>query len=532
MESKVYKYILFIITLNVLATIGLQIFWNIKNYKENKRQLINEVQTAFDNSIEYYYVEDSKDDFLAFIGEGKEVSTSEFMDNLKLDTVFKKTKKKYLKAPKSKKTINIRADSAAISTDTIPHRSLAISSIYIEEENSTEANNSKSESSNLKNQFSHIIKKDSFKNSDSSSSIKVFKGKKAIDSISKLKNLVNKIIISIARDSINYDKISKALDKELLRKNIEVAYSLQHFKADTLFQQFRKDSISVLPLTAISGTTYLPEKQKLQISFSDPTLLILKRSFTEIFLSLLLSLSILSCLMFLLRIIQKQKKIDVIKNDLISNITHEFKTPITTISTAIEGIKSFNTIDDKEKTNRYLDISGQQLKKLEIMVEKLLETASLDSNKLALKKETINIIPLLKSNIEKHQMSAEKTLIFRSNQEEINWNVDVFHFENAVSNLIDNAIKYGGEKVEIETMQTKNQLTIAIKDNGISIDKTQRDKIFDQFYRIPKGNIHDVKGFGIGLFYAKKIIEKHNGSLELIPNSSQTIFQITLNHVH
>jgi signal transduction histidine kinase len=317
----------------------------------------------------------------------------------------------------------------------------------------------------------------------------------------------------------------------LTRKNIAVDYSLQHFKADTLFQQFRKDSISALPLSVISGTTFLPKYQHLQISFSDPTILILKRSFTEIFLSLLLSLSILSCLMFLLRTIQKQKKIDVIKNDLISNITHEFKTPITTISTAIEGIKSFNTIDDKEKTNRYLDISGQQLKKLEIMVEKLLETASLNTDKLHLNKEALNIVDLIKSNVEKHQMSAEKILIFTSNQEESNWNIDVFHFENAVSNLIDNAIKYGGEKVAIEIMHTKNQLTIAVKDNGISIDKTHRDKIFDQFYRIPKGNIHDVKGFGIGLFYAKKIIEKHNGILELIPNSSETIFQITHNNV-
>jgi signal transduction histidine kinase len=128
-------------------------------------------------------------------------------------------------------------------------------------------------------------------------------------------------------------------------------------------------------------------------------------------------------------------------------------------------------------------------------------------------------------------MAAEKILVFTSNQEEISWNIDVFHFENAVSNLIDNAIKYGGEKVSIETEQTKSQLTIAVKDNGRSIDKTQRDKIFEQFYRIPKGNIHDVKGFGIGLFYAKKIIEKHNGILELIPNSSETIFQITLNNV-
>lgn len=335
----------------------------------------------------------------------------------------------------------------------------------------------------------------------------------------------------MVRDSIEFNKLSKALEKELLRKNIDVAYSLQHFKADTIFHRFQKDSISELPLSAISESSFLPKNQKLQISFSDPTILLLKRSFTEISLSLLLSLSIIFCLLYLVRTINKQKKIDLIKNDLISNITHEFKTPITTISTAIEGIKNFNSLDDKEKTNRYLDISGQQLKKLEIMVEKLLETASLDSNKLELKKETINIIPLLKSNVEKHQMASEKTLAFTSNQEEINWNVDVFHFENAVSNLIDNAIKYGGENIVIEINQIKNLLTIAVKDNGTPIDKTQREKIFEQFYRIPKGNIHDVKGFGIGLFYAKKIIEKHNGTLQLAPNPNQTIFQITLNDV-
>ena len=335
----------------------------------------------------------------------------------------------------------------------------------------------------------------------------------------------------MVRDSIEFNKLSKSVDRELARKNIAVAYSLLHLKADTIANQWNKNPKVELPVSAISESSFLPKNQKLQISFSDPTILLLKRSFTEIFLSLLLSLSIIFCLLYLLRTINKQKKIDLIKNDLISNITHEFKTPITTISTAIEGIKNFNHLDDKEKTNRYLDISGQQLKKLEIMVEKLLETASLDSNKLELKKETINIIPLLKSNVEKHQMASEKILAFTTNQEEINWNVDVFHFENAVSNLIDNAIKYGGKNIAIEINQVKNLLTIAVKDNGNTIDKSQRDKIFDQFYRIPKGNIHDVKGFGIGLFYAKKITEKHNGSLELIPSETQTIFQITLHDV-
>ena len=119
-----------------MATIGLQVFWNIKSYKETKTQLIKEVQTAFDNSIEYYYVEDSKNDFLAFIAEGKEVSNSEFMENLKLDTVFEKTKKKYLKTTKPKNKINT-------STDTVPHRSVEISSTYIEEVISIETNTPK-----------------------------------------------------------------------------------------------------------------------------------------------------------------------------------------------------------------------------------------------------------------------------------------------------------------------------------------------------------------------------------------------------
>ncbi|RZK11004.1 MAG: HAMP domain-containing histidine kinase, partial [Flavobacterium sp.] len=202
--------------------------------------------------------------------------------------------------------------------------------------------------------------------------------------------------------------------------------------------------------------------------------------------------------------------------------------PITTISSAIEGIRNFNDVDDKEKTNRYLNISGQQLKKLEIMVEKLLETASLDTNELVLNKENINIVELIKSNIEKHQMVAsEKEIIFHSNLEQLDCKVDLFHFENAISNLIDNAIKYGGNYIRVNLSKKGNQTSITIEDDGLGIEKAQREKIFDKFYRIPKGNVHDVKGFGIGLFYSKKIIEKHGGTLELVPNIKTTIFKIS-----
>lgn len=533
MKASKYKYILAFITVTILATIGLQFYWNVKNYRENKAQLVKEVQLAFDNSIEYYYVEDSKNDFTAIVDEGEGGSFDDFIDNFKMDTVLKK------QARTPKKVPNI---ARGIDASNLLKKSDTAYSVSVKYTTTTTKLNDTDIPLSIKDSLGDdqkwIFSKDSTKpqskieihgNVKKISSVKILRGKKATDSISKLKNLVNKIIIATYQDSIKFQKLSKALKKELTRKNISVEYSIQHFKADTVFDKYQKANNLKLPLSAFSSTTFLPNDQKLQISFSDPTILILKRSLTEIMLSLALSLSIIFCLLYLLKTISKQKKVDEIKNDLISNITHEFKTPITTISSAIEGIRNFNDVDDKEKTERYLNISGQQLKKLEIMVEKLLETASLETNKLILKKENNNITELIKINIEKHQLiSSEKQITFKTNENNLVASIDLFHFENVISNLIDNALKYGGNTINVDLSKIKDQIIITVEDNGIGIEKTQREKIFEKFYRIPKGNVHNVKGFGIGLYYSKKIIEKHNGTLELVPNIKNTIFKITL----
>jgi signal transduction histidine kinase len=282
-------------------------------------------------------------------------------------------------------------------------------------------------------------------------------------------------------------------------------------------------------LKTISKSTYLIKPRKLELSFSNPMLTILQRSLSEIMLSFLLSISVIFCLLYLLRTINKQKKIDEIKNDLISNITHEFKTPITTIATAIEGIKNFNSVNDIEKTNRYLTISGNQLKKLEMMVERLLETASLETDQLSIKKEKTDLLPILNNCIEKHQLNhSEKTIELQTDFTELFVFIDSFHIENAISNLLDNAVKYGGNKIKITLNSDKKATSILIEDNGIGIDKNLKEMIFEKFYRVPKGNIHDVKGFGIGLYYSKKIIEKHGGTIELTSNSNPTQFKITL----
>ena len=486
MNSKTNRYILLFITITIIATIVLQIHWNIKNYNENKTRLTNEVQIAFDNSVEKYYAENAK----------KNVIT--MANRIPITSNTKKEAKIYY--------------TQSMSNSTSVH---------------SEMNASLQKKDSGKNNIVMRLKTDPA-HAVNVSTIKIIKKKKNSESKIDLKNLINTIVVSMVEDSLDLKKLSTYFVSELARKELSIDYKIDLIRDKAVSNTFPKNNQQSFPLTTFSTSSYIPPQQELKLSFNDSTLLVLQRSMIEIILSLFLSLSIIGCLLYLLKIINRQKKADEIKNDLISNITHEFKTPITTISSAIEGIRNFNAINDAEKTKRYLDISSQQLGKLENMVEKLLETATLETDQLLIHKESINIIPLLKNNIEKYKFIApDKTISFQSNMEQLPLKVDRFHFDNAVSNLIDNAVKYGGYHIFVTLEYENGEAKICIEDNGVGIEKSQQSKIFDKFYRIPKGNIHDVKGFGIGLYYAKKIIEKHGGALELVI-SNTTIFKITL----
>ena len=174
-------------------------------------------------------------------------------------------------------------------------------------------------------------------------------------------------------------------------------------------------------------------------------------------------------------------------------------------------------------------MSSIQINKLHQMVEKLLETAMLDSEQLVLKKETVDIVDIAEKVVYKHQILAhKKELSFSTTLQPCYANVDVFHFENVISNLIDNAVKYGGNQIEMNISSVLNTIEITVVDDGNGIEKNQKEKIFDKFYRVPKGNTHDVKGFGIGLYYCKKIIEKHEGVIGLTSDKSKTIFKIII----
>ena len=147
---------------------------------------------------------------------------------------------------------------------------------------------------------------------------------------------------------------------------------------------------------------------------------------------------------------------------------------------------------------------------------------------MILQKEPTNLVELIFKIIKKHELLTKKNISFTTHIDSIILEIDLFHFENAISNLIDNAIKYGGDNIEINLHSVLNTLEISVTDNGNGIEKNQQERVFDKFYRVPKGNTHDVKGFGIGLYYTKKIIEKHGGQIKVISNFENTTFKLVL----
>jgi two-component system phosphate regulon sensor histidine kinase PhoR len=319
--------------------------------------------------------------------------------------------------------------------------------------------------------------------------------------------------------------LTKHLDQEFERSGIALDYQL-HF-ANLNSDSLRRDSTAkefVLPYKVGSRSTFLPAGKSLDLYYDTSYLTLFKRGLVEV-LSSLLFLGILAfAFYYLYQTIKNQKEIAEIKQDLIGNITHEFKTPIATTLTAIEGIQQFNPSNDPEKTERYLAISKVQLQKLDQMVEKLLETAALDSDQLILKKESLDPKPVLTQLVQKFRtLAPEKEISLLLPSSSMPIEADPFHFEQVISNLLDNAVKYGGSQIQLKLSQDLGH-QICVEDNGGMLLPEQEKLIFDQFYRIPKGDLHDVKGFGIGLYYVKKIMEKHGGKVSIQSSSQSTRF--------
>ena len=511
-----------------------QVYRNIQNYQLNKERFINDVQQILDLSVEAYFADKVKDDFTVY--------TSTRISDTTLGNMMP-----VLRGAWSTKTGKALEQVHINRKDTINEEDALAASKSNGFKFTFEGDSILSDSSNGK---VLIASSSSYSSQVDSIGRMLMNEISLTDSLHTIKGFAQKVIISLTQSDLDFALLTDYVNAEMERKGLNIDFILVQYnnqpsltfirddgdqrvvsqsrETDTLYSK-EYASLDDFPLESVSKSTYFSKNQLLGIRFENASLVILKRGGVDLMISLLMVSAVIGSLMYLYNIITEQKALAEIKNDLISNITHEFKTPIATISTALEGILNFNQANDPAKTVKYLDISKDQLRKLNGMVEKLLETASLDSDELEISKEEIELVRFTKELFDRfHLMKGNKQLSFQTDLSEQWFSIDPFHMENAIANLIDNAIKYGGDEVLLKLTAKNDAIIWEVSDNGGGINKQEQQRIFDKFYRIPTGNVHNVKGFGIGLYYTKTLVEKHGGtvSLKALPNA--TIFTISI----
>lgn len=246
---------------------------------------------------------------------------------------------------------------------------------------------------------------------------------------------------------------------------------------------------------------------------------------TVLMLAIIFSLVMFTIFYFSVRMMLKQKKLNEIKNDFINNMTHELKTPIATIALATDAISNPQIKNNEEKFTHYTHILKEENKKLNAHVERVLEMALINKGELVLNKKKSDLIEIIKVAIQSHRLNIEtrKAKVNFNYSTKIELLLDENHILAVFNNLIDNALKYSNSNciINIEIISSTEIISVSVKDNGIGIDTNLLTKIFEKFYRVQSGNVHDIKGFGLGLFYVKSILTAHGADIEV--NSEKTI---------
>lgn len=258
----------------------------------------------------------------------------------------------------------------------------------------------------------------------------------------------------------------------------------------------------------------------LMLYFPKEKSFLLNQLWLMLFASATLILIIIYSFSYTIFTIFRQKKLSEIKNDFVNNMTHEIKTPIATISLACEVLNDKDVKKSEDLFANYINMIKHENKRLETLVEHILQTATLEKGQLILRKEELDIHAIISTavnNVGFHVMQKSGRIIENLNAVNPIIRADKVHITNLIYNLLDNANKYSPEKpkIVISTENLNNGLIIKVADNGIGISKTNQKKIFEKFSRIATGNVHDVKGFGLGLSYVKAIVDKHQGKISI-----------------
>ena len=312
------------------------------------------------------------------------------------------------------------------------------------------------------------------------------------------------------QDSVKLKDIETAFANRMTQQNMEVPFCIDKIT------KTEKDEPSFNEV--IVGFSN-PIAYKLQLGNTFPYL------FKRINVPILLSLFIVGFTIFsfvlLYKNMLKQKRLADIKNEFISNITHELKTPIATVSVAIEALRSFNASMDAQRSKEYLEISANELQRLSLLVDKVLKLSMFENKGIDLKYEPLNMQALIKEVASSMRLQFEKknAAVSISSEGDSSLEGDRLHLVSVIFNLLDNALKYSYDNphINITTIDGGNKLSLIVTDDGIGIPQEYREKVFEKFFRVPTGNLHNAKGYGLGLSYVAQVVKKHNGSIKVEP---------------
>jgi len=312
---------------------------------------------------------------------------------------------------------------------------------------------------------------------------------------------------------------------ERQNKNVLFASTGSHVPNDLLTSGYQ---VNLFPNDVFCADNYL------MVSFPGQKKYIFQKLSFVFLSSAILIVVIVSCFYVAISTILKQKKLSEVKNDFINNMTHEFKTPIATISLACEVLQEGAVNSDPTKLNRYLHVIQDENKRLGSQVEKVLQTALLDKGNLKLKISQVDVHEVIDNALQNIGVQIEQRhgniqLDLKASNTVVE--ADEVHLTNIVHNLLDNANKYSPNEpqIKIETRSERNGVYLTVVDKGIGMTKETVQRIFERFYRVPTGNVHNVKGFGLGLSYVKTILQLHHGNIrvESQPNKGSS-FEVFL----
>lgn len=332
------------------------------------------------------------------------------------------------------------------------------------------------------------------------------------------------------KDRINTLWIDSLLRFELHNKGINLPFSYEVSTAnnDSLIFSKAYDMAGERPVfyagetyqTPIFAKDVINDPGKIQLLFPDKNSHILSTMTYMLSISGSLLMVLIVCFGYTIFIILRQKKISEMKTDFINNMTHEFKTPVSTIMIASEALKDQEIIEDKARVTRLADIIYEENARLGSHIERVLNIARIEKNDFKLDKKPVDVNELITDVLDSMQLKLQKSnaqVDLHLDAEFAVIEADELHFANVIFNLIDNAVKYSRDEPQltISTLNKGNQLVIRVADKGIGMSRDQQAKIFEQFYRVPTGNLHDVKGFGLGLSYVNTIVKRLEGMISV-----------------